>query len=272
MYSLLLISWGTLGLIIIGVSLLCLAIFILILLRKNRKELLVKNVELENYSKSLEKRNQELDAFAYIVSHDLKAPLRALSTLSTFVEQDLAKGNYDKVKENLALIRSRTARMSELIEGILNFAKSTKVTGEVEKVDVKSLIIEISELFKERGVVFEINENLPVIHHHKVFLYQIFLNLICNAIIHNDKDVPTVEIGCSDHQGFEFYVKDNGPGIEELYLDKIFVVFQTLKPRDEFESTGIGLSIVKKIVEELNGNIRVESTIGSGSIFFVSLS
>lgn len=225
-------------------------------------------MEREHVS-NLEKINRELDQFAYIVSHDLKAPLRAMSSLVTWIEEDSGEFMTEDSKENLQTIVGRIHRMENLIQGILAYSKAGKGKTEKVGVNVKELVNEIidSHAASEHITIsnkVEVSEILA----EKIKLSQVFANLISNAIKYNDKSKGEIEIGCYEYDNWcQFYVQDNGPGIEKEYHEKVFMIFQTLASRDEIESTGIGLAIVKKIVEEQNGKIWVESEKGKGSRF-----
>ncbi len=224
--------------------------------------------ELEHVS-NLEKINRELDQFAYIVSHDLKAPLRAMSSLISWIEEDSGEFMTKDSQENLQIIVGRIQRMENLIQGILAYSKAGKEKTEKTVVNVKELLNEIIDSVSVPPHI-TITNKVEVSHllTEKIKLSQVFANLISNAIKYNDKSKGEIEIGCYEYDNWcQFYVQDNGPGIEKEYHEKVFMIFQTLNSRDEIESTGIGLSIVKKIVEEQNGKIWVESETGKGSRF-----
>ncbi|MFI5218427.1 MAG: ATP-binding protein [Bacteroidia bacterium] len=222
----------------------------------------------ENELHALEKRNGELDQFAYVVAHDLKAPLRAISSLSTWIEDDLGSNISNEIKQNFETLKSRITRMENLINGILEYSKAAK-TGNIEKVDSGTLVREIIQSFNcPENFEIRIGKNFPVLQTEKIKLEQVFSNLINNAIKHNARKNAVIEIGCADFEDWcQFYVKDNGHGIDPQFHQKIFVIFQTLQSRDKMESTGIGLSIVKKIVEEQGGKVWVESEPGNGARF-----
>ncbi|KTC66240.1 two-component sensor histidine kinase (plasmid) [Legionella adelaidensis] len=216
------------------------------------------------------KSNQELEQFAYIASHDLKAPLRAIERLATWIEEDNIDKLDQQTKDNLALLRQRTHRMSNLIDGILQYSRAGRTDLDLHKVNVKELLREVIDSInpgKRFRIIYQ--EDLPSFTAAKVPLSQVFANLINNSIKHHHKKKGKIKIGFNDLGHFyEFYVADDGPGIEPQYFDKIFMIFQTLKSRDEFEATGIGLSIVKKIVESQQGKVNVESTPGKGTTFY----
>ena len=217
----------------------------------------------------LRKSNRELEQFAYVASHDLKAPLRAIERLSSWIEEDNLDKLDEKSKENLALLRSRTKRMSNLIDGILQYSRAGRVDADIFLVDTKELIHEvIDSLNPEKKFSIVCDDNLPVLQAAKIPMSQVFANIISNSIKHHHNKTGIIRVGVEEQARFyKFLISDDGPGIEPEYFDKIFVIFQTLKSRDELEATGIGLSIVKKIVEWQGGVIAVESTVGKGTTF-----
>jgi len=239
-----------------------------ILLQEIERRKIAEEKQIEHLQ-NLEKINKELDQFAYVVSHDLKAPLRAISSLSDWIEEDISDKLSEDAKNNFTLLRGRTERMENLIQGILSYAKAGKQKGEVKTVNINKLLLEITDSISlDSGTKINIANNFPVLTTEKIKIQQVFSNLLSNAIKYGKKKDSIINIGFTQKGNFyEFYVEDNGPGIEPEYHDKIFVIFQTLYARDQFESTGIGLSIVKKIVNEQNGDIWVESKLGQGSKF-----
>ena len=224
---------------------------------------------LAEYYRSLEKANKELDKFAYVVSHDLKAPLRAISNLSTWIEEDMGDGLSDDSKQHFNMIKGRVMRLEALINGILEYSRADRVKGTESLTNVRQLLEEVYEmLVLEQKVELNLPSNLPEFVTDKLKLHQVFSNLISNAIKHCDKEYPIINISCKeDNENYEFSIEDNGPGIESQFHEKIFVIFQTLLARDVMESTGVGLAIVKKIIDERGGKIWVESEMGIGTKF-----
>lgn len=224
---------------------------------------------MNQYMKNLEKTNSELDKFAYVVSHDLKAPLRAIGNLTGWIEEDMADRLPEDIRGHFNTIKGRVVRMEGLINGILDYTKAAKKGGEQASFASDEVVKDAIELIgPSDAVMIHIREGMPVMKAERVKLQQVFLNLIHNAVKYNDKEDVQVDIGCEDlGKEWKFFVKDNGPGIEARYHDKIFVIFQTLNARDEVESRGVGLAIVKKIIEEEGGKIWVESDKGAGATF-----
>jgi signal transduction histidine kinase len=225
--------------------------------------------KLKAYNEDLEKINKELDQFAYVVSHDLKAPLRAINNLSLWIEEDLEDKLEGDTKEQFSMLRGRVARMEGLINGILNYSRAGRLKTNPVPIDLNQFIPDLlSLLAPPEQFTIHIQENLPVLKTEKIALEQVFSNFISNAIKYNDNKNPSINIECKDAVKFwEFSVTDNGPGIEKEFHEKVFVIFQTLNARDKVESTGVGLAIVKKIVEEKGGKCWIESIPGEGASF-----
>jgi PAS domain S-box-containing protein len=229
--------------------------------------------ELKSTNEKVESINQELKDFAYIVSHDLKAPLRGIKTLADWLSNDY-KDKLDKDgQEQMSLLLARVERMHNLINGILQYSRVGRVRGEVTRVDLKTVIPEVIDMVAPpEHITVEVEAELPTVEYENTRIVQIFQNLLSNAVKYMDKPQGRIRIGCAEEGDFwKFSVADNGPGIEEKHFEKIFRIFQTLAPRDQFESTGIGLTVIKKIIELHGGRIWVESEIGQGSTFFFTL-
>ncbi|PSL22670.1 sensor histidine kinase [Dyadobacter jiangsuensis] len=226
--------------------------------------------KLKSYTRDLERINAELDQFAYVVSHDLKAPLRAINNLSEWIEEDIADMLEGETKDQFRLLRGRVHRMENLINGILSYSRAGRIKTVKEKFQIRSLVDELCESFStKKPLSFRIEgEPNTEIEAEKIALTQILQNLISNGIKYNDKAEITITIGWKDlGNQFEFYVGDNGPGISPEFHERIFVIFQTLQARDEVESTGVGLAIVKKILDEKHSKIRIETVMGEGTTF-----
>jgi len=227
--------------------------------------------EKETLLSRLEKSNDELQEYAHIVSHDLKSPLRSIDALVSWLEED-NKGKLDEASlQNINLIKSTLEKMENLISDILEYSSLTGSESEMEPVDVQSLVDELKDmLFVPEHISLKIDQALPTIYGDKVKLQQVFQNLISNAIKYNDKEKGLIEVDVSDEGAFyEFSVYDNGMGIDPKNHDKIFKIFHAINKSKD--STGIGLSIVKKIINLHGGDIWLESEIGKGTTFYFTL-
>ncbi len=234
------------------------------------EDLQASNRRLARTSEQLQSANEELNDFAYVVSHDLKAPLRGITQISNWLNQDYADVLDDEGRNMLRLMVGRAKRMHDLIEGILQYSRVGRIREREKEIDLNALIEDIlKSLAPPETVTVEIQSELPVVQGEETPLRQVFQNLISNAIKFLDKPEGWVTIRSKD-QGtkWRFSVTDNGPGIAEKYHDKVFQMFQTLVPRDEYESTGVGLALVKKIVKMWGGQVWLESTLGEGSTFY----
>jgi two-component system sensor kinase FixL len=222
----------------------------------------------------LGKANKELKDFAYVVSHDLKAPLRGINTLVNWILTDYADKFDQKGKEHMTLLSRRAERMHNLIDGILQYSRVGRVQEEKVQVNLNELVKEaIDMIAAPENIAITVENELPTIECEETRIAQVFQNLLSNAVKYIDKPQGKIQIGCAEENGsWIFSVADNGPGIEEKYFDRIFQMFQTLSRRDEFESTGVGLALVKKIIELYGGRVWIESKVGEGSTFLFKLS
>ena len=228
------------------------------------------NATLTKISQLLVKRNQELESFAYVVSHDLKAPLRAIANLSQWLEEDLEENLTEETRHNLRLLQRRVYRLKTMIEGLLDYSRIGLSSLPEETVNLTELIEEIiASLAVPPDFTIEVKSPLPTLVTKRLLLSQVFSNLISNAIKHHQGHQGHVEIQAIDRGDYyEFSVKDDGPGIAPEHQEKIFQVFQILNSRDQKENTGIGLSIVKKILDNQGGRIWIESQAGEGATFY----
>ena len=221
--------------------------------------------------KDLRKSNQELNDFAHVVSHDLKSPLRSMNALITWMQEDYSDYLKEVNDTHFEMLIKKIDKMDHLINGILKYASVDKVQKQVKNINLNTIVQDILEtIFIPSHIKIEIKKELPIVKGDKFRLQQLFQNLISNAIKYNDKEEGLVQIDCVSDDGFwKFCVQDNGIGIDEKYFKKIFKIFQILEEGEN--STGVGLSIVKKIIEFYNGKITLESSKGTGTIFNFTL-
>ncbi|MBA3683081.1 MAG: PAS domain S-box protein [Bacteroidetes bacterium] len=207
------------------------------------------------------KHEQELLQFSYIVSHDLKAPLRAIFKLSEWIEEDFGANTSASLKKNLQLLKGRAFRLEALINGLLEYSKIGRTNTKKETVNTHDMLKGVIEMLAPpSNFIIDIKPGMPVFETKKIPLEQIFFNLLSNAIKYNDKETATITIMAeSDNKFYKFSVEDNGMGIDPIYHEKVFVIFQTLEGRDKIEGTGIGLAIIKKSVEDMGGTITLRS-------------
>lgn len=238
-------------------------------LAKDIRERLRTAQALADKNTELEESNNELGRFAYIVSHDLKAPLRAIANLATWIEEDLEDKLDEDTKNNMVLMHSRIGRMESLINGVLEYSRIGRSKDQLENVDVQKLLADVVDSMPvPEGFQIHLADNMPNVPASSVRLSQVFSNLISNAIKYRSEEDGRVDVTVADEDAFyRFSVADNGPGIAAEYHDKVFEIFQTLNARDKVESTGVGLTLIKKIIEDQGGNIAVESEEGNGATF-----
>ena len=221
----------------------------------------------ESFS-ALEKRNQELDQFAYVASHDLKAPLRGVTTIVKWIEEELAAELSPLLRTYLDQMKGRLSRLEDLINGLLAYARVGRTARSEAEVDVAQLLSEMAELVVPPDFSLRIGPAMPTFVTDRLGLQQVFTNLLSNAVKYHQRGAGHLEVSCRNaDRHYEFRVQDDGPGIAPEYHQKIFLLFQTLRDRNTTESTGIGLSIVQKIIDEHKGSIRVESAPGQGTGF-----
>ncbi|MBN1272545.1 MAG: GHKL domain-containing protein [Candidatus Aminicenantes bacterium] len=232
-----------------------------------RKKELEKEVAVR--TAELRLANKELQDFAYIVSHDLKAPLRGVDQLAGWFYEDYSGSIDEKGRKNLELMVQRVDRMHKLIDGILQYSRAGRLREKMIKLDLNVVVEEVVEnITPPSHIAIKIQEGLPVILGDRARIEQVFQNLIDNAVKYMDKPEGRIRVGCEDAgEYWKFTVSDNGPGIDEAYREKIFKIFQTLETSERKDSTGIGLSIVKKVIEQYGGKIWVDSDPGNGCTF-----
>lgn len=220
-------------------------------------------------STALTRSNQDLDQFAYVASHDLRSPLRAIDNLASWIAEDAVGVLPEPPRVHLDKLRGRIKRMEKLLDDLLAYARINRHGYPIEVVDTARFIHDIVALMDPPpGFVFTLDEKMPILTTLHVPLETVLRNLIGNTIKHHDRSTGEVSVALRDLGDFvEFTITDDGPGIAEQYQTRIFELFQTLKSRDQMEGSGIGLAIVKKIVESQAGVITIESGAGRGASF-----
>jgi signal transduction histidine kinase len=242
--------------------------------RKKAQEILKKlNTYLNSIVRELRNANKELQEFAHIAAHDLKTPLRGIGTLAEWFSTDYADIFDEQGQKQVKMLMERAKRADKLVDSILQYTSAGQLMEEQEQLDLNTVLPEIiREIDPPENINIIVESKQPVLICKKTHIRQVFRHLLSNAVKHMDKEKGQIKVGCTEKEGFwKFSVTDNGPGIDQKYFKKIFKIFQTLSPSDETESTGIGLSIAKKIVNMNSGRIWVESEIGKGSTFFFTL-
>jgi signal transduction histidine kinase len=219
----------------------------------------------------IEAVNKELEEFAYIASHDLKAPLRVIDNASKWLEEDLQEHLTPETRENMNLLRGRVGRMEKLLDDLLEYSRIGRTVDEryAEVVTGSAMIDNILTLLAPpRGFTVASSPGFADINVQRMPLQQILMNLVGNAIKHHDKKKGHIEVTMEDGESyFTFAVRDDGPGIPAQFQDQIFKMFHTLKPRDQVEGSGMGLAMVRKNVEVFGGTLDLESSEGKGSVF-----
>lgn len=212
---------------------------------------------LEARSAELARSNQELEQFAYVASHDLKAPLRAIDILADWLQEDLAGFEGGEVHQNLGLLKQRTARLHQLLDDLLAYSRAGRKPGDIVTLDTRALVEDLFTLLAPpSGMRLSADPSLPLMRACHAPLEQVLRNLINNAIKHHPTKAGSVNVYARDSADeVLFVVEDDGAGIPPEFADKVFQMFQTLKPRDEVEGSGMGLAIVKRLVESQGGRI-----------------
>ncbi len=244
--------------------------------QKTAAKLAAKAIELTELNDSLTtsnqlllQSNQELDQFAYITSHDLKAPLRAIASLAEWIEEDLGEDISEETRLQLYLLRGRVYRMQALLNSLLEYSRAGRTQTTIIPVNIEQMLHKIIQaLAPPATFTINIGADMPTMNTRWQPLEQVFTHLIDNAIRHHPTKVGIVEVSAIDlGDRYEFAIIDNGDGIEPQYQTRIYTIFQTLKARDVEENIGAGLAIVKKVVAAEGGIIRLESVAGRGAIF-----
>jgi light-regulated signal transduction histidine kinase (bacteriophytochrome) len=243
---------------------------------KRAQELFIANGQLKIAEKKLKEANKELESFSYSVSHDLKAPLRALIGYSSMLKEEHESKLDEEANWIIDVIVEKTNIMKQLIDDLLNFSKITKLDIVNSSVDMKGLAeqCEAEVLQTETKIKYNITVlSIPSCKGDAGMLKQVWHNLISNAIKYSSKNKkPEIEIGATEQQDkIVYYIRDNGAGFDMRYVDKLFGVFQRLHRQDEFEGTGVGLALAKRIISKHGGEIWAASILNEGASFYFSI-
>ena len=246
------------------------------ILRPLIDNLVASNTELEQRRETLKEKNEQLERFAYIASHDLNEPLRTITSMITILEEDYGDKFDEEAKQNFNFITSAAERMKNMIDGILNYSRIGK-SSEIEKIELNVLLYELKKdlsLLIEKKQATISYDRLPTIEGFSLEIRQLFQNLITNALKFSKENIPPViEISVEEQpQRWKFAVKDNGIGIPEEHQKKIFGIFAKLHRNSKYEGQGIGLAFCKKIVSLHKGKIGVRSQIDEGTTFYFTIS
>jgi PAS domain S-box-containing protein len=227
-------------------------------------------LELERKQAELMRSNKDLEQFAYVASHDLKAPLRAIELLVQWITEGLEGYDKNGVQENLKLLGKRTERLNRLLDDLLAYSRAGRKVGTHRQTDTHALVLDVAQLVSPPETIsVSIEGALPTLHTYATPLEQVFRNLISNAIKHHPGPEGSVVVSCEEEgDQYVFAVQDDGEGIPTEYADRVFEMFQTLKSRDQVEGSGMGLAIVNRIVQWQNGRIWFEPAPGGrGTVF-----
>jgi PAS domain S-box-containing protein len=228
---------------------------------------------LRDVAADLKCSNDELSQFAYVVSHDLKAPLRGIASVAAWMAEDYRDRLDDKGRQYLDMLVGRAQRLSDMIDGILRYSRAGRGGSERGLVDCEATIRKVVDLLAPPDTIaVRIEGSLPQVVYERTQLEQVFQNLIRNGIKHRDRPEGEVVVSCRPaSEGWEFSVQDDGPGIAKEHFERVFELFQTLKPHDDGDGAGVGLAVTRRIVERHGGTIHVESEVGQGSRFVFTI-
>lgn len=244
--------------------------------KNHEAQLIALNESLQSYAKELERSNEELEQFAFITSHDLQEPLRMISSFMDQLKRKYEDKLDDKALKYIEFATNGSKRMKQIILDLLDYSRAGRPTDFIEKVDINEIISDFKllreRIISEKSAIIS-SEKIPVIKTYKTGITQVFHSLLDNAIKYSKKDeAPNIKITFKEEDNkWVFAVKDNGIGIDSKFYNKIFIIFQRLHNREEFEGTGIGLSIVKRHIDFLGGEIWVESELDKGTTFYFEI-
>ncbi|MCF2875164.1 MULTISPECIES: sensor histidine kinase [unclassified Tenacibaculum] len=235
------------------------------------KEILQINKQRDRLLENLERRNKELNEYTHLVTHDLKSPLQSIDALTFWLRDDYKEALGEDGREKINLIRENVEKMDELVKGIAKYSTIGKLIKDTYEVDLNKIVNKVlKKVSIPQNIAVSIPEILPIVKGDNFRLEELFYSIIDNAVKFNDKEEGEIIINFTDTKDFwEFSIKDNGKGMEEQYFEKIFLAFQKLE--NDYKSAGIGLSIVKKIIEQYEGKIWIASELTKGTTFYFTL-
>lgn len=224
---------------------------------------------LARYTADLERSNRELDEFAYVASHDLRSPLEGIASLASWIAEDAGELLPETSQRHLSQILQRVGRLRTLLDDLLQFSRAGRRETGLETVRMGDLLDDVISLLNPPpGFRVVVGPDMPVLETFRTPLQHIFQNLIGNAIKHHDRETGEIRISAEKRGDvFAFTVEDDGPGIEPAFHERVFMMFETLRPRDQIEGSGMGLAIIRKLVETYGGRIQLKSALGQGSSF-----
>ena len=227
---------------------------------------------LSQQTEDLVRSNEELDRFAYVASHDLKAPLRAIDQLASFIAEDAGERLGEASRGDLNLMRERVHRMERLLDDLLAYSRIGRKESRAVDVNSADVVAEVVNLLSPRpGFEVVADPDLPMVRAPRVAVELVFRNLIGNALKHHDRETGKVHVSYRGTDGrVEFAIHDDGPGIPAEFSEQVFEMFHTLKPRDVMEGSGMGLATVKKSLESSGGSIRLDPNQGRGTTFRIT--
>jgi signal transduction histidine kinase len=228
-------------------------------------------LELEAKQNELVRSNKDLEQFAYVASHDLKAPLRAIELLVQWITEGLAGYDANNVQENLGLLGRRTQRLNRLLDDLLAYSRAGRKVGAHRMTDTHALVLDVVQMLNPpEHISISVEGQLPKLRTYQTPLETVLRNLISNAIKHHPGPACRIVVSCKEEgDRYVYAIEDDGEGIPQQYAERVFEMFQTLKPRDQVEGSGMGLAIVNRIVQWQGGRVWFESPTpsGKGTVF-----
>ena len=224
-----------------------------------------REMELQQYAADLQRSNDDLAQFAYTASHDLRTPLRGIDNLALWIEEDAGDALPESARDHLSKMKQRIERMERLLQDLLAYSQAGSAAIRPEQVDTRRLAEQVVDLVAPpAGFAVSIAAQMPVLRTARMPLQQVLASLVTNAVQHHDRSRGCIAIGARETDGgWHFSVSDDGPGIPPEHHGRVFEMFQTLKPKDQTNGTGMGLALVQRLVTRQGGRVRIESVAGA---------